>query len=57
MKRLFLAALAAEDLQRTFVSQGGTADYVPPEEVSARMRSETQKWGAIVKETGAKAES
>jgi tripartite-type tricarboxylate transporter receptor subunit TctC len=48
--------LSAEDVQRTFVSQGGTGDYVPPEEVAARMRSEVQRWGVIVKETGAKAE-
>jgi tripartite-type tricarboxylate transporter receptor subunit TctC len=50
-------ALSAEDVQRTFIGQGGTADYVPPEEAAARMRVEVPRWGAIVRETGARAEN
>jgi tripartite-type tricarboxylate transporter receptor subunit TctC len=49
-------AVLAEDVQANFLRQGGTADFVPPDEVNRILRTDTPKWGVLVKETGAKAE-
>jgi tripartite-type tricarboxylate transporter receptor subunit TctC len=46
--------LSAEDVQANFTRQGGTATFVPPEEVNRIIRTDTPKWGVLVKETGAK---
>jgi tripartite-type tricarboxylate transporter receptor subunit TctC len=48
------AVLSAEDVQANFIKQGGTADFVPPEEVNRIIRTDTPKWGLLVKETGAR---
>jgi len=48
------SVLSAEDVQARFIKQGGTATFVPPEEVNKLIRTDTPKWGVLVKETGAK---
>jgi len=46
--------LAAPDVQARFQEQGVTAGDMTPPQLAAFIRSETAKWGRIVKESGAK---
>ena len=46
-------ALQEPELQQSFRSAGVEATFLGPQELSAFMRSEYEKWGRVVKETGA----
>jgi len=46
--------LAAPDVQAKFQEQGVTAGDMTPPQLAAFIRSETARWGRIVKESGAK---
>lgn len=49
-------ALREPDVQAKFQQQGVTAGDMTPPQLAGFIRSETAKWGRIVKESGAKAE-
>lgn len=46
--------LSADDTKRSFLAQGATAEFVGPEALAARIRTEMAKWAAIARESGAK---
>ncbi|MGQ0655316.1 MAG: tripartite tricarboxylate transporter substrate binding protein [Betaproteobacteria bacterium] len=46
-------ALKQPELQQSFRNAGVEASYLGPQELAAFMRAEYEKWGRVVKETGA----
>jgi tripartite-type tricarboxylate transporter receptor subunit TctC len=49
-------AVAMEDVQRIFLAQGTTSEYITPAALAVRMQAEVVKWGTVAKESGAKPE-
>jgi tripartite-type tricarboxylate transporter receptor subunit TctC len=47
-------AFAAPDVRERFLSQGMTLELGTPEDYSAFMAAESQRWGAIIRKTGIK---
>jgi tripartite-type tricarboxylate transporter receptor subunit TctC len=48
--------LRAPDVADSLNKQGLTVNYMNPQELTAMMRRETERWGRIVKEKGLKGE-
>jgi tripartite-type tricarboxylate transporter receptor subunit TctC len=46
-------ALSNEETRQTYVNQGATAEYVPPDILAERIRREVTLWSGIAKESGA----
>ena len=49
-------AVASPDVQENFAKQGATPMPADPRELAARIAAETQRWAAVVKDAGIKAE-
>ena len=49
-----VSALSSADVSRRLYDQGFDPSPSTPEEFSAQMRSERDKWGAVVKASGAR---
>ena len=48
--------LSTEELKRSFLAQGATAEFAAPEALAAAIRTNVPKWGALAKESGARQE-
>ena len=46
--------LSAEETKRSYLAQGATAEFVPPQALAAHIESEVRKWASVAKASGAK---